>query len=342
MAGIAVNFRPPALDWLRGPRFDISLILGLTALALMAGALVAVQPLCVPFILLADNWLLGYPHVISTFTRIAPDRAGVQSHRFTVLVLPVLVVAATAAMAVVIGTTLVVTIYFYWQWYHTARQSWGIAQLYRRKSSTPVREDPRLAEATFMLIPLWGLLHRLTQPQDHFLYPGLTIAVPMVPAMLADAVGIAAGAALLYWAYCRLREWLRGELPVAHTVFSASHYVIFIVGYVLVQDVTGGWVVTNIWHTAQYLMLVWLFNEKGASAAQGWFRSVSRGNRPLYYFGFCFLAAFFLYALIAKSFAWGVSGVVLAIIASQSLNFHHFITDSLIWRSGRKPTPAAA
>jgi hypothetical protein len=338
MMHVAVATKSNVSGWLRNPDFDVTLICGLTALALAAGILIAAQPGLLALVLLADNWLLGYPHVIATYTRIAPDRAGIRNHRFTVFVLPVLVVAATAALAIGVGITLVATIYFYWQWYHTVRQSWGIAQLYRRKAKGQVLESPQFAEALFVLVPLWGLLHRLTKAPDHFLYPSLPILVPPVPVFVADAAGVIACAGLAVWLIARVREYMRGELPVLHTLFSASHYVVFIVGYILMDNISGGWVVTNIWHTGQYLMLVWLFNENApASASGGWFRSATQGNRAAPYFLLCLVAAFVLYMAINRSFAWGPSGLVIAVIANQTFNFHHFITDAIIWRSRRSP-----
>jgi hypothetical protein len=343
MMDIAVANRSTVSGWLRNPDFDTLLICGLTALALAAGLLIALQPIALPLVLLADNWLLGYPHVIATFTRIAPDRAAMRTHRFTLFVLPILVVAATAALAIGVGITLVATIYFYWQWYHTVRQSWGISQLYRRKAKGRVLESPHFAEALFVLVPLWGLLHRLTKAPDHFLYPNLPIWVPPVPVAVADAVGIIACAGLAVWFLARVREFARGELPLLHTLFSASHYVVFIVGYIVMDDVSGGWVVTNIWHTGQYLMLVWLFNENAVGAGEGgWFRRITGGNRAVPYFLLCFLVAFAVYMGINRSFAWGPSALVLAIIANQTLNFHHFITDALIWRSRRSPAGSPA
>jgi hypothetical protein len=343
MMNAAVSAQSNVSGWLRNPDFDTLLICGLTALALGAGLVIAVAPGALPLILLSDNWLLGYPHVFATYTRIAPDRAGVRAHRFIIFVLPVLVGAATVGLALGVGVTLVATIYFYWQWYHTMRQSWGVAQLYRRKAKGRVLENPLFAEALFVLVPLWGLLHRLTKAQDHFLYPSLPISVPAIPPILANAVGFIACAGLVLWFVARLREWLRGEMPLLHTLFSASHYVVFIVGYIVMDNVAGGWVVTNIWHTGQYLMLVWLFNEdSGATAARGWFRTITRENQAGFYFALCFVLAFAVYTAISGSSVWGPGGIVFVVIASQTLNFHHFITDAMIWRSRRTAAPASA
>jgi hypothetical protein len=339
------SVRSPEAGWLRNRKFDLVLICGLTAVALAAGGLIAMAPATIGLIMLIDTWVLGSPHVIATLFRLAPDKTGLQQHRFLIFGLPLIVLAVTAGIALGVGIFLVATIYFYWQWYHTLRQSWGVAQLYRRRSPVPVRDHPLFAERLFVLVALWGLLHRLTTAPEYFLFPSLPIAVPYVPEWLADGVGVLAVAGLAWWVVARLREWLRGELPVAHTLFSASHFVIFIVGYVVMDDVAGGWLVTNIWHSSQYLMLVWMFNQNALDknlTPQGWFFKSTRGNRVLPYLALCIAAAFPIYAAIQGAFFWGPIGVMVAIVANQTLNFHHFIVDAVIWRAKRKPAGAPA
>ena len=110
--------------------------------------------------------------------------------------------AVTTGIALSVGIVLVATIYFYWQWYHTLRQSWGVAQLYRRRSPVPVGDPPMLAEGLFTLVALWGLLHRLTTAPEYFLFPSLPIAVPHVPVWFADGVGVLAVVGLAYWGSC--------------------------------------------------------------------------------------------------------------------------------------------
>ena len=344
MSVVAQSIPAPAPGWLRGRNFDLGMIGGLTLLALAAGLAIAIEPLLLGPILLLDFWLLGCPHVAATFMRMAPDQVGFRTHRFLIFGLPVIVVAATAALTFAFGIVLIATIYFYWQWYHTLRQSWGIAQLYRRKSAVPVRENPVLAEGLFALVALWGLLHRLTTAPDHFIYPTLPLSVPHVPVWLADGVGALAIAGLLWWAFARCRDWMAGELALAHTLFSASHYLIFIVGYVVMDDIAGGWLVTNLWHTSQYLMLVWLFNEnaKAKASTGGWFFAATKENRAVLYFAICAMASFPVYYAINSMFAWGAAGVLAAVIANQTLNFHHFITDAVIWRKRRQPAGAPA
>jgi hypothetical protein len=334
----------PKAGWLRGQAFDLTLICGITGIALVAASLIAVAPALAGLIFLIDSWFLGYPHVIATFVRLAPDRASIIRHRFLIFVLPLIVLAVTLGLTIAAGIGLVITIYFYWQWYHTLRQSWGIAQLYRRRSAVPVREHPKFAEGLFILVALWGLLHRLSAGLDFF---GLPIYTQYVPIWLAQGVGGLALAGLTWWAASRIREWIAGELPVAHTLFSASHYLIFIVGYVLLDDVGGGWVVTNIWHTAQYLMIVWLFNQnmvaKSAGAATGWYFQLTRNNSAALFFTLCLVGALPIYFALHTADLWLGSTVILAtIVLNQVINFHHFIVDAVIWRKRGNPAGAPA
>ena len=110
------------------------------------------------------------------------------------------------------------------------------------------------------------------------------------------------------------------------------------------DDVVGGWLVTNIWHTSQYLMLVWMFNQNTAEKTQnaGWFFQTTRGNKALPYLALCIAAAFPLYFAINSAFEWGATGIMVAVVANQTLNFHHFIVDAVIWRARRKPAGAPA
>jgi hypothetical protein len=45
---------------------------------------------------------------------------------------------------------------------------------------------------------------------------------------------------------------------------------------------------------------------------------------------------------INSTFLWGVTGIMVALILNQTLNFHHFIVDAVIWRVRKKPAGAPA
>jgi hypothetical protein len=242
-------------------------------------------------------------------------------------------------MAWGIGLWVVATVYFYWQWFHYTRQSWGISQVYRAKSNGLVDEDPRFAQICFYLLPVWGVLHRSWQAPEEFLFVEMR-AIP-TPEILVDVVGVLAVTSLVVWAGMRVRAWLRGQLPVAHTLYMISHFTIFGVGYLLIEDITYGWLVINIWHNAQYVLFVWLFNtnrfSKGVDEKAKFLSTISQPQNFLRYMACCLAISTTVYlctSLLAQGHA--LAGLPLIVLIYQAFNFHHYIVDSLIWKVRKK------
>ena len=117
--------------WLRNAPFDLGFIVGIAALAVASGYVVVLNPTLFPLVLFLDIYLLGYHHVVSTFTRLAFDKESFLEHRFLVVWLPLLVLAAAVSAVMVVGGWVLSTTYLYWQWFHYTRQSYGIERVYR-------------------------------------------------------------------------------------------------------------------------------------------------------------------------------------------------------------------
>lgn len=331
----------PTWAWLRGPSFDLTFVVGTVVLAVASALLVVAEPRLFGLVLTLDLWLLGYHHVVATFTRLALDTGGLVEHRFLVTWLPLLVIAAVVALATSFGVWALATIYLYWQWWHYARQSYGIAQAYRRKSpGTPI-EDGWLFQALFYLVPLWGILHRSAQDPNRFL--GLPIRTLPIPPVVAEAVGWVAAASLLYWVTLKVVAAARGELPMLHTLYMASHYVVFTMGYVVIDDISYGWLVLNVWHNLQYLMFVWMFNnarfQGRADPKHRLLAELSQRENVVRYVVFCLALSTGVYgAILLGARASTLATVPFLAVAYQSINFHHYVVDAIIWK--RKKTRA--
>lgn len=332
---------PRDWGWIRGFAYDTTLIFGVAILALASGLAVSVQPNLFLPILIADLWLLGYHHVVATFTRLIFDRESFHEHRKLVTVLPVVVILFTAALGMGIGLWVLTSTYLYWQWFHYTRQSWGIAEVYRRKSDGVVREDGRLIKAAFYLLPLWGILHRSAQQPDTFL--GAEVKVIPVPSLLVDVVAVLALCFFVVWAVRRAVDLSRGRGALAHTAYMISHFSVFFIGYIFIEDITHGWLVINIWHNAQYVLFVWLFNSSrfkaGPSPNARILSWLSQPRRYGVYFLACIAISTIIYKSIEVGLAIGVvtTGFAASIIVYQAVNFHHYIVDSIIWKVRRSP-----
>ena len=78
---LAVSQEGRSAGWLRSTSFDTTFILGIAALAIASGLVVIQNPSMFPLILFLDLWVLGYHHVISTYTRLAFDAESRRAHR---------------------------------------------------------------------------------------------------------------------------------------------------------------------------------------------------------------------------------------------------------------------
>lgn len=322
------------VGWLRGPTFDLGFVLGTVAIALAATTVVIFDTSIFVPILMLDIWLLGAHHVVATYTRLCFDRESFREHRFFVLWLPFIVFGTTVAMVQGVGVWVVTSLYLYWQWYHYTAQSWGVSQIYRRKSGLPQPKNNHLAKAAFYLLPLWGILYRSYQAPETFL--GQELRVIPVPPLLVNVVATLAVVALGVWAVARIRDAWNKRLPIAYTLYMLSHIAVFAIGYLLIDDITLGWLVLNIWHNAQYVLFVWMFNTnrfKGGRDDKAPFLSyLSQPKHWWLYFGVCLTLSTVLYKGI-EIFEEPLIGIGLPLLVFyQTLNFHHYIVDGRIWK----------
>jgi hypothetical protein len=330
----------PRAGWLRSKRFDWTFVQGIAALALLSGLAALIRPELLPAIIAVDMWFLGYHHVIATFTRLSFDRGSLREYRFFVFVLPFIVFAATFALASLFGMWAIATTYLYWQWFHYTRQSWGISQIYRAKSGGLVSDSLLWSRLCLYLVPAWGILYRSFQEPETFLFSPVRV-IP-VPELLVNAAGAAAIATMIVWGYQRFRAWREGRLATAHTWYMLSHFAIFIVGYVLIEDITTGWLVINVWHNAQYVLFVWFFNanrfRNGTEPKVRFLSTLSQRGNVVKYFFVCLAISTGVYLsayMITKDRL--IAGIPLTILVYQSINFHHYIVDSFIWKIRKTP-----
>lgn len=332
--------------WLRGPRFDFIFILGLVATAVATGLVIVRRPDFFLPILAFDLWFLGYHHVISTYTRLCFDRKSFSEHRSLLVFLPIPVLAVTMAAYFVLGLWSIISVYFYWQWFHYTRQSWGVSRAYRSKDRGALFEDGWLDQAIFYALPVLGILHRSYQNPGRFI--GLEIRVFPVPFAAVVAAGTVTALLLGYWTVRRIKAWRQGRLAVVHTAYMLSHFLIFSVGYLLISDVTFGWLAINIWHNAQYILFVWLFNTRrfagGVAPEARLISYISQPRRLWLYLSTCLLITGIFYLGVIGTIDWlFFAGVSSTLVLYQVLNFHHYLVDSKIWRrpGAQAPRPVA-
>lgn len=321
----------PAGRHLLSLSFDRILVASPALLGLLALGVVTVEPTLFIPILLADLWLLGYHHVIATFLRLGLDAQTRATHALLWVLLPAILLMV-GLLAWSAGIWLIATIYFFWQWFHYVRQSWGITLVLRTSSGGSRRLD-RFDEAVFWLVPIAGIVWRSAEQHSSFL--GSEFWTPAIPMALAQAIALSAAVATSIWL---IRAWIhRRQDSGLATVFVITHLAMFGVGYILTANIDHGWLAINIWHNLQYLLFVYAFNRKryraGVERESRILSWVSQPGRVIQYFAFSGLLTLAIYE-IGMYFAFSLSEIGIAglVVVFQALNFHHYVADSRIWK----------
>ena len=319
--------------------FDITLLILPLATGLGAAATVLAFPAVFAVLLVADLWLLGYHHVVATYTRLAFTKETLRRNRFLAIDLLLLMTAATLAVAFTAGAWVVATAFLYLQWFHYMRQGYGLARMYFR--ATPdgqVAGSRDLAtDAVIYLVPVYGIAARSATMGTTFL--NLPVKALVLPEPVITVLGVAAAAAVLFWLVRSFVSFARGALDTFYAGFVLSHVAIFLVAYVGIEDANTGWLAINVWHNLQYVLVVWMMNQKkyagGIDPAAQFISRISQPGRVAIYFLSCLAISTVVYVVLG-SFV-GVVGGGLAITGGiyMGINFHHYVVDALIWKRRR-------
>lgn len=332
---------------LRNPVFDRWLIAGVPVVALTSLAITLLWPSTLYLVLTIDLWLLGYHHVIATYTRIGFDRESLSKHWKLLVLLPVAVAAAVYLVGIAGGPGVLTTIYFYWLWFHYVRQAEGVSKAYAARSGSRQIADIALHRASFYAMPTAALLQVASFSNGNLL--GIEIQMLTIPSqamILIWFVVATLAIASLYQLHAMVK---RKQLSTRYLMFVYSHYGMFIATYGLVNDLTTAWLGLNVWHNLQYLTFVWLSHQRrfhGKIDPKALVLStIAKPGNLVIYVSAC-LAITFVFYMGALNFltpigaTLGTTSVLTAVMLYQTINFHHYVVDAVIWRRPKAgPTP---
>jgi hypothetical protein len=321
---------------------DLCFIWLIVIIAITTGVFAYLNPQYFLLILFIDLWLLGYHHVISTFTRIGFDKASVIEHWKLVLPLPLVTFISVYYGYQLGGGILIGSIYIYWQWYHYTRQSEGIAKSYGMKAGSRDFVNSSLNRTLFYLVPLSSFLYLISSGPNSFL--NIPIATFNADPIIRTSLLFICLSSILVWLIIGIKALSKKEISYLYFNYMLSHFLIYVISYVVIDEINYCWLITNIWHNAQYIGFVWLYNRKryakGVEPEHRFISYVSQPGRFVLYMAVCMIITTVVYYSIKKiipvlnnmtEFDLALTGIIYF-----AINFHHYIVDSKIWKL-RKP-----
>jgi len=329
--------------FIKSESFDAALLALPLLTGLAAATVVLADARLFAVVLVADLWLLGYHHVVATYTRLAFTSAALRSNRFLAVDLLLLMTAGTLALAFTAGAWVVASAFFYLQWFHYMRQGYGISRMYFRATPEGKAIGARDPGADFViyLVPIYAIAARSATMGGLFL--DLPVRIVVLPEVVITALGLLAAAATAAWAARSLASFFRGTLDVLYTCFVLSHIVIFLDAYILIDNPNVGWLAINVWHNFQYVLVVWMMNTKRYAGrvdpAAGFISRISQPGRMAMYFMSCLAISTIVYLVLGRFVLAVGGGLAVTVGIYMGINFHHYVVDALIWK--RRRTVAA-
>jgi hypothetical protein len=320
----------------------MGMVIGLPLLGLATTLAVLGNPAWLRTVLTLDLWLLGYHHVLATFTRTALDSDSFRRYWALNLLAPVLIFVALLASAIASPSAAlwITTLYLHWQLFHYVRQSEGITKAYAgRGGRRPAIVNDPVSRAAFYIVPATCFLTMAARGQTQFL--GYPVWLPQLSQDALIACWIATLLLCVAAGVRVLRSFKAGELTPQHLAFLLSHYLVFVMAYAGIRDIVLSWLMANIWHNGQYLAFVWIQNRNrfndSVDNRHRLLSTLCQSKNVHLYVGFCLtltLATYSVAGWIQEPLkqATGLSELTLLVVVYQAINFHHYVIDAVIWR----------
>jgi hypothetical protein len=246
------------------------------------------------------------------------------------------------ALAFTAGAWVVATAFLYLQWFHYMRQGYGLARMYFRATPDGQVTGSRdlTTDLVIYLVPIYGIAARSAAMGDTFL--DLPVKAVALPPGVITALGFAAAVAGLVWLVRSSIGFARGSLDTLYAGFVLSHVAIFLVAYIGIEDADTGWLAINVWHNLQYVLVVWMMNQKkyagGIDPAAQFLSRISQPGRLAIYFASCLAISTLVYVVLGSFVAIVGGGLAITVGIYMGINFHHYVVDALIWKRRRAIT----
>ena len=187
------------------------------------------------------------------------------------------------------------------------------------------------------MLSLAAILYLSYQAPDKFLF--MEVKTLPVSLLVVQFAIILSGVLMAFQIVNWIKQYNTGTLSLPYLAYMISHHSVFIAGYFLLQYANDGWLLFNIWHSAQYIAFVWWKNnaiyQGKIDQSNKLLSTISQNNKFPLYMGVCLFVTFAFYAvmkIIIAVLSLDANELNVTLFLFMTINFHHYIVDSVIWK----------
>lgn len=285
-------------------------------------------------LLLFEGIFFASPHLFSSYFRSYTDLEEMKRHKIYTLYLPIVLFFILFSFIHLFGLNtlwIIGSIYFYWQWWHHARQSFGLGRQYQRQNNFNLSKlDVTFNDYALWLTALLGILLKSSSAGQY--YEGIPIRTFVLPnIVLITFIGLIIFYLLFYTArqvYLFKQQKVIQSKFLIHLILQSLVFI-YLFG-LLPTDI--GIIGASFWHCTQYITFVKKHQKQKAINQliknPFWHNLFAKEN------WFMYLTILFIFSGLLPVLKFNLSTLQingLALAFSLSLTFHHYLLDGILW-----------
>jgi hypothetical protein len=281
-------------------------------------------------LLLFETLFFANPHLISSYLRVYTQKAEIEKYQIYTIYIPIFLLTILVLTYGLNGLWWIGSVYFYWQWWHHARQSFGIGRKYAKYQLNVSNFDLSLNDYIIWVLASIGIILKSNLANDY--YEGIPLRVLHLPGALTSLL-VALGICFISFYLARqIYLWFKNKtLQMAFLAHLSFHSLVFIVFFGLLPNDLGI-IAASFWHCTQYIYFVRNHQEQklnnGALKGSIWTMLLHKNNWLIYLISL-FMFSFLLPILKINLNNLHVSALLFSF--SMGLTFHHYLLDAVIW-----------
>jgi hypothetical protein len=335
--------------WIRSPKWDLTFLILSAVLVPVPLLLHYVFGVSSDAVNLIVAGLVGGPHMYSTFTLTFWDSSF--RRRYPVYFAFAFVVPVIVIYLAVVNITLLFTLFMMWASFHVLQQLGYLTDCYRAQAGEPFSGKSQAIDYAVLFASLYPVaMYRLSM--DEFVinnepiyryFPAILrtdVFVYLVAAVFATALGL--------WLIKTYHEYRNGRLNYPKTLLIGITVPIsFLIPMVGNLDVAFQGM--NMWHSFQYLSLIWLLNvirKERNEIKHETIQGITGADRTWQFYGFhvgltvaAGVAIVALYAVANMLLGWTLSFVQCYAIVVLSWLLMHYYFDTGMFAGIGQVTP---